>query len=327
MASKTKVLLFGAGAVGTIYVYLLQRAGCDVTAVCRSNYDAARANGFHIDSKKYGNGIHIQPRVVQTPQEAERDDFDYVIVSAKAFPGNEPSTASLLRPVVGKTTAIVLIQNGIGIEEEYRQMYPQNCILSCVVYLPTTQTSPGHVNMGDIEWLEIGTYPASSDKSERQQADVLKDLLIAGGGTAEVFDDIQPKRWSKLLVNAPWNPICALTRCRDVAFMASSPVAKQYVKDVMMEVVHVAQAVGYAEINEEMAEMQLGRATARIGTKGVEPSMMADALNGRRMEVEAIVGNVVRMGQEKGLAVPKLEGLYVLLKALDASMAAARGEP
>lgn len=116
MGTKPKFLLHGSGAIGTNYVYLLWKAGYDVSAICRSNYDAAKADGFLIDSDIWGKGIKFQPKVYRTPDEAataSSDGFDYVIVSTKALP--EAKTSEAIAPVVtkGKTT-IVLIQNGVG---------------------------------------------------------------------------------------------------------------------------------------------------------------------------------------------------------------------
>lgn len=320
-----KVLVHGSGAIGTIYIYLLLQAGCSVTAVCRSNYSAAKANGFTIDSDKYGQGIKIHPEVVRTPEEAaSQGPFDFIIVSTKVLPGQKPSTPDVIKPAVteGKT-AIVLIQNGIAIENEYAAAFPGSPLLSCVVYLPTTQVSPGHIHMGGIELLQIGTFPAAQELSSqaKQAAEQLQSTLASGGGNAEHHGDIQAQRWSKLLINASWNPICALSLSRDVAFLASSAMAEKLVTDVMDEVVAVAQAKGYSNVTSEMARGQLQRALERKGTKGIEPSMLVDVLNGRRMEVEVILGNPIKVAKEVGVDVPRMETLYALLKALDEAMA------
>jgi 2-dehydropantoate 2-reductase len=316
------VLVHGSGAIGAIYIYLLLQAGCTVTAVCRSNYTAVKTDGFTLDSDKYGQDINFRPNVVRSPEEAasQQGPFDFIVVSTKAFPG----TPEILKPAVtkGKTT-IVLIQNGIGIEGEYATAFPTNPVLSCVVYLPTTQTSPGHIHMGAIEQLQIGTFPASQDLSSPawRAAQHLQAFLTRGGGNAEVHEDIQAQRWRKLLVNASWNPICALTLSRDVAFLASGRTAEKLVTDVMDEVVAIAQAKGYVDVTSEIAREQLQRALERKGTKGIEPSMLVDVVNGRRMEVEAILGNPVSIAAELGVEVPRMETLYALLKGLDEAAA------
>jgi 2-dehydropantoate 2-reductase len=320
-----KVLVHGSGAIGSIYIYLFLQAGCSVTAVCRSNYDAAKINGFTIDSDKYGQGIKIHPNVVETPEEAvSQGPFDFIIVSTKVLPGQKPSTPDVIKPAVTESkTTIVLIQNGIGIEDEYATAFPSNPLLSCVVYLPTTQVSPGHIKMGGTEQLQIGTFPATQEPSSpaKLAAEQLQSTLASGGGNAELHADVQAQRWSKLLINASWNPICALSLSRDVAFLASGAMAEKLVTDVMDEVVAIAQAKGYDNVTAEMARGQLKRALERKGTKGIEPSMLVDVVNGRRMEVEVILGNPIKVAKEVGVDVPRMETLYALLKALDEAMA------
>ena len=91
----------------------------------------------------------------------------------------------------------------------------------------------------------------------------------------------------------------------------------------MLEVAAIAQACGYSDINASTAEHQLGRAKARA-LPGVEPSMLADAKVHARMEVDAIVGNAVRLAEEKGVETPLLRAVYALVKALDESFARER---
>jgi 2-dehydropantoate 2-reductase len=154
---------------------------------------------------------------------------------------------------VGPQTTIALLQNGIGIEDEYAAAFPNNPLPSGVVHLPVTQTAPGEIRMGEIrmgeiELLELGTYPANALEARNACAAEFAELITKGGGTCKMFDDIQPWRRSKLLVNASWNLICALAQTSDVQFMASSPGATNFVWEVMPEVVKIAQVPGYVEI-------------------------------------------------------------------------------
>lgn len=139
-----RVLVFGAGSLGIVYSWLLSRVipESNITAICRSNYDAASRNGFTLNSTVWGDSLSVRPRVVRSMSEAveqsESQIFDYVLVTTKALP-TTPSTAELIRPAItpGKTT-IVVIQNGIGVEEEYARLYADDDIpiLSVVAYLP-----------------------------------------------------------------------------------------------------------------------------------------------------------------------------------------------
>ena len=315
----TRVLLFGTGAVGAVYAYIFTRAGASVTAVCRSNYAAAKANGFSIRSSLFSN-VHCAPSVVRSVNDAQ-GPFDYIVLCSKAFPGSTPSIAEVIRPAVGPNTAIALLQNGIGIEEEYRNAFPENPILSCVVYCPATEVELGIIQHGEVELLEVGTYPRDAPEEHKKAAQGFVELLRKAEATAKLYDDVQTQRWSKLIVNASWNPICALSRSTDVNFMKTSESNVSWVRSVMLEIMSVAQAYGYNTINEELVDWQLSRAKARLGGKGIEPSMLTDVRRGRRIEAEAISGNTVRMAEAKGVQVPLLKSLYVLAKALDESIA------
>ena len=132
-----KALIFGAGGVDCIYGYTLDRGGVEVTAIRPTNYEAVEADGTSIRSKLWGN-VHYRPAVVRAVTEA-RGPFDFILVCSKAFPG----TSRMIEAVVSERTAIVLAHNGIGIEEEYAQLYPNNNVISGVVWLPTTQVEPG----------------------------------------------------------------------------------------------------------------------------------------------------------------------------------------
>ena len=93
----------------------------------------------------------------------------------------------------------------------------------------------------------------------------------------------------------------------------------------MCEIVRIAQAAGCPSVTEDLVETVISRSKGRA-LPGVEPSMAADALAGRAMEVDAIVGNALRIAEEEEVEVPLLRGLYALLKGLDESFRRERGE-
>lgn len=311
----TKALIFGAGGVGCVYGYILHKGGATVTVVCRTNYNSVKERpGILIRSKIFGE-CHYRPAATRTAAEAAQNGpFDYIIVASKAFPG----TAELIREAVTPgQTAIVLAQNGIGIEEDYAKLYPTNTIISGVVYLPVTQVEPGVVEMAPLERFEIGTYPASASVKAKKQTQQLSDLWKAGGATAPVFDDVQPVRWLKVAINASWNPICALTLCDDANYLRSSNTSEKMVRKIMGEVGRVATAAGYPNaISEDLIAKDLERPKSRLATGGKEPSMLTDVRAHRPIEVEAILGNTLRIAHKHDVqATSYLELLYTLAKA------------
>ncbi|KAH9213487.1 ketopantoate reductase PanE/ApbA-domain-containing protein [Leptodontidium sp. 2 PMI_412] len=315
-----RILLFGSGSIGTAYAFILCRAGAEVVCVCRSNYEAVKCNGFRIESTVFGNHT-FKPTVVRSVTEAvglKEEAFDYIVICTKSYPGENSTVASKISPAMSShATNIVLIQNGLGIENEFKTYFPSSPIISGVAYMPTTQVSPGFVVHTELERLHLGMFPASNSLTDKSLLEKFANLINKGGATAILHEDVQVQRWKKIIANGTWNPVCALSRCRDVEFLQSSAFASEFIKNAMSEVCMLAESLGYAdEINAESIEWQMSRTRARPWP-GVEPSMMADMRKGRGMEVEAVIGYMIKMAKENSIAVPRLETLYVLLAGLD----------
>ena len=288
-----------------------------MTVVCRTNYEAVKTSGITIRSAIFGHQQYSPTTVNAVSDAAQYGPFDFIIVASKAF----SETAQRIKAAVTEQTCIVLAQNGIGIEEDYVAAYPNNPLLSGVVWLPATQVSPGVVEMGPLETFEIGTYPADAGPAAKSRAQQFSDLYTNAGATCPVFDDVQTKRWPKLALNFAFNPVTALTRCDDGNFLRSSPIADDVIVDTMRQCGIVARAAGY-DVTEEYIQKVMGRHRDRMYSGGKQPSMLVDIENNRAIEVEAILGNTLRIAQRHNVAdqVPYIQLLYALAKGLNFSV-------
>ncbi|KAI8671840.1 2-dehydropantoate 2-reductase [Fusarium keratoplasticum] len=315
-----RILLLGVGSIGSVYALIFTRAGAEVVCVCRSNFEAAKTSGLRIESVIFGDQT-INPAVVSSVDEAvhlSEQPFDFVVICTKSFPGAQQQTVKSLAPALqDSTTAVVLFQNGIGVEIDYQKGYPANPIISGVVYMPTTRTSAVSVKHSEGERLYLGSFPSTASQDHVHS---LSSVLRAGGATVHLSEDVQGERWKKIVANGAWNPIGALSRCRDIQFLQAAPLASHVVLEIMREICTVAAACGYAQAaNEETIKFQMSRTHARQ-YPGVEPSMMSDMHGGLPMEVEAILGGILAFARERSVSVPRLETLYVLLAGLNDSL-------
>ena len=149
---------------GAVYAYILSKApNTRITVAARSNYQIAKEKGLDYQSEKYGNisgykfhnGMQRGPGT-QTPAEQflavsspndpslKNVDFKYIVCTHKAVHA-EPSFPEQLAPVVGKDTTIVLIQNGVGIEEAFQAKFPNNTVLSGVTWVNAAQPKTGTI--------------------------------------------------------------------------------------------------------------------------------------------------------------------------------------
>ena len=300
-----RILVVGTGAVGGFYGGKLAQAGARVATLCRSDYEAVKSEGIRVTST-YGNFHFIPEKVIRHLKEYGSPP-DYLLVGLKVLP--EINTAEVIKEAVGPDTAVILLQNGVEIEEPVARAFPNNQIISGLAFICVTRTDPGHIVHVDFGRLVIGLFPAG--KSEK--ADQLAGLFKDSGVPCTVSEDVVTDRWRKLVWNAPFNPISVLAGGADTKTMVENPESLELARQVMEEVCRIAEAVGHplpAGVVKENIE----------GTRRMSPyksSMLVDFEAGRPMEVEAILGNGIRAAKRHNLAVPYMESLYGLLKLVD----------
>lgn len=132
------VLVVGIGGIGSLYSLILRRGckdGLHLSFVARSNYSAIKQDGISIRSAKYGDHLLRPDMVYQSTKEAAQSGktYDYVFCTTKSLP-NSPAIA-LLKPVVSAETSIVMIQNGLHIEQPIHLAFPANTLISCASYM------------------------------------------------------------------------------------------------------------------------------------------------------------------------------------------------
>jgi 2-dehydropantoate 2-reductase len=295
-----KILIVGAGAIGGFYGSLLARAGQQVSMVVRSDYDVVNANGIHIESTLGNWNFKPQHAVKNAADYPERADF--VVLCTKVT--NEIDRVELIRAVVKPETVIVLIQNGIGIEKEIAQAFPDNILISGLAFICVTRIKPGYVQHTAYGRLVFGDYPQGvSDKTTAFAA-----MFDESGINAVTTDNVVTARWQKTVWNAPFNPISVLSSGLDTQTVLTTQ--EPYLRAIMSEVAEIAKAVGHP-LRDDIVDLNVD------STRTMPPyktSMLLDFEHGRTMETEAILGNAVREAELAGVATPYLSSLYALMK-------------
>ncbi|WVQ77424.1 hypothetical protein IAR50_007110 [Cryptococcus sp. DSM 104548] len=322
MSSKPNVLLFGLGGIGGIYASILQLSQrCNVHVVARSNYEKVKENGFKIVSPKFGNheGMKFAGVWKSTDEAAASGaEFSYILCANKALLDASPSLSDHLRPITTPSTSIVLLQNGVGAEAPLHKSFPDNTIISAVVWTGgKTLPDNSGVEQFNKEGLTIGVdYKEGGDKKEEDaKLETLVDWLRAGKGDCTVTEDIQSERWVKVIWNCCWNSLTAATLLKTGPFFASSDLALPLCYSIMHEVAAVAKAKGLTVPKGKVDE--LIKTCTDVPYPGLPSSMMADVKAGRASEVEVILGVPVREGIRLGVPVPTITTLYTLIKAVD----------
>jgi len=312
---KPRILVVGTGAIGGFYGGTLAQAGARVATLCRSDYETVKSSGIKVTSTL--GDFHFTPEKVIRDLNEYSPPPDYLLVALKVLP--EIDTAEIIKEVVGPETAIILLQNGVEIEEPLVKAFPNNEIISGLAFICVTRSDPGHIDHIDFGRLVIGHFPAGkSDKTDQ-----LANLFNDSGVPCTVSEDVVTDRWRKLVWNAPFNPISVLAGGADTKTMVENPESLELARQVMEEVCKVAEAVGHplpAGVVQENIE----------GTRRMSPyksSMLVDFEAGRPMEVEAILGKAIRVAKRHDVAVPHMESLYGLLKLVDKKIREQKTQP
>ena len=298
------ILVVGTGAVGSFYGGKLSVAGANVSALVRSDYEYLKENGIKIKSIN-GDFVFKPDEVVQKVDNYSKTP-DYIIVSTKVIPGI--NVEEIIRPKVGKNTAIVLIQNGIDIEEPVAKAFPENEIISYLAFIGVSKTGPGQINHQEYGRIVIGKYP----KGKSEKVEKLQEMFNASDVPCIIDENIVTARWKKLIWNAPFNPVSVIGGGVTTDVIINNSESLKLVKNIMNEVIDLANIYGH-NLPKNLVDENIA---LTVKMKPYKTSMLLDYENNRRLEVEAILGNAVRLARKKNFPVPNLEAIYALLLLL-----------
>jgi 2-dehydropantoate 2-reductase len=303
-----RIAIVGAGGVGAYLGVLLADRGDEVVLIDRGEHARIlAAEGVRIRSRARGE-LHARLPATDSPDAV--GPVDLVLYCVKTYDNGAAIPA--LRPLVGPTTSILTLQNGVGNVEQLAQAYGPRAVLGAALTGGGTSVAPGlveHVLPVEAETIDLGAVdPASADRAEAARA-----VLAPTGLTVSVVADIQRTLWTKVLAMASLASVGCLTRLGTADWRDQPGTRRLYA-----QLVHEAAAVGRAEglaVDDATVAWALSQPD-RLGPAH-RTSMAADLDRGMRLEVEAIQGEVVRRAARHGLAVPAFETAYAVLQALD----------
>ncbi|CZT23502.1 related to ketopantoate reductase [Ramularia collo-cygni] len=327
---KASVLLIGSGGVGTMAAYALETGGrAEVTAVCRSNYDAVKTAGFCIDSLDHGQGIkgfkptHILSHVPNVQQSGSQ--YDFLVVTTKNIPDVKPTVLDIIeKAVTPGVTAIVLLQNGLNIEKPIVERFPENVVLSGVSLIGATEFKLGSIRHDDRDRGKLGPFPGQQVDAQLAEArgKEFVEMYTACGKVDWAYDeDVNFTRWRKLVYNSTFNPVSAILGMDTARMRMSRSIIDDLVKPAMLEIVAIAKAAG-VDLQDSVVQEII---TVDPTDTAFMPSMGQDAAKGNFIESETIVGEPLREAERLGVPAPTLRTIYGFLRGIQLKAKESRG--
>jgi 2-dehydropantoate 2-reductase len=324
-----KIAVVGAGAIGAYWGAALHRGGADVHLIARGKHlQAMREQGVQVLSSRGDFTAH--PHVTDDPAQIGPVDYVFLGLKAHAYPGCGP----LVEPLLDPHTAVVAGQNGVpwwyfhklaGPYEGRRieavdpdgatsAVLPPERAIGCVVYPATVIAAPGVIR--HLEGTRFSIGEPSKEISERCK--VLSEAMIAGGLKCPVEADLRNDIWIKLMGNAAFNPISALTRATMVE-ICEHPGTRHLVAQLMEEILDIAARVGSTP--DISVEKRL-RGAGNVGRH--KTSMLQDLEAGKQLELDAIVSAVVEIADITGAEAPALRTIHAATDLLARTSSAPR---
>jgi 2-dehydropantoate 2-reductase len=310
--SAPRIGIIGTGAIGGFYGMLLARAGHDVHFLLRSEYAAVVERGLQLNSSVHG-ALQLMP--VQAYQNIEdMPQCDWLLVGAKTTANAE------LAPLITKAAApgakVVLLQNGLAVEDELRPLLSDDLhLLGGLCYICVHRSAPGvieHQTLGAIN-LAYHSGPLDDDEARLALVEEGASLLRSTGLDSAAMRDLAQTRWQKLVWNVPYNGLSVLLDA-DTRRLMDNADSRALIADMMNEVVRAAQALGYA-MPENYADKLLA-ATQRM--PDYLPSMYHDFAQGRPAELHAIYEAPLAAADSAGFDMSKVRALYQALRFIQA---------
>jgi 2-dehydropantoate 2-reductase len=292
-----KVAIVGAGALGCYYGAMLQRSGQDVHFLMRSDYQWVRQHGLQIRS--YLGDFQL-PQVQAHASSAEIGVSDLVIISLKTT--DNEALKNILPPLIGKSTLLLTLQNGLGNEEFLAENFGAEHVLGGVCFVCINRLGPGMIDHSSNGNIEIGDF-SGQHAAELQK---VHDMFVAAGIESAVSENLKATRWKKLVWNIPFNGLAVSEGGITVDRILQNPGLLQRLRALMREVLAAAGAEG-VEITQAYADWQVER-TYPMGA--YHPSTLLDFQAGKPLELEAIWGEPLRRAERLGISVPELDRLY-----------------
>ena len=290
----------GTGAIGGYYGSKLAKAGKDVHFLSHSDYQFVKERGMQVDS--CDGSFHLE-HVNVYQHTKDMPQCDVVIVGLKTI--NNCLLPELLPPLLHERTVVLLIQNGIGVEADVQQMFPNVALIAGLAFICSAKTEPGRINHQCYGSINLGNY---SCKDETLFDTILNDFTNAGVQAASV--PYEEARWKKAVWNMPFNGMTvALDTQTDL--LLKNPSTRQLIRDMMMEVVGAAQHLGVTGLDESFADKMIEMTDSMTP---YSPSMKLDYDFHRPMEIHYLYTRPIEIARAAGYRMPKLEMLEAELR-------------
>ncbi|MCF6752212.1 putative 2-dehydropantoate 2-reductase [Stutzerimonas degradans] len=308
--SRPRIAIIGTGAIGGYYGMQLALAGHDVHFLLRSEYEAVRERGLRVNSAVLGSQHLANVQAYRSADQLPACDWLFVATKSTATAALLPAIAQVAAP----GAKVVLLQNGLAVEDEIRPLLPAGVHLLgglCAIY--AHRSAPGVVEHQALGNINLGYHSGPAEGDEARQAVLAAGaaMLKAAGVGSVTMSSLEQARWIKLVWNVPFNGLSVLLNAGTAALLADTD-SRALIRSIMDEVVAAAAACGFT-LPSGLAD-KLIEGTTQL--PDYLPSMYHDHAHRRPLELTALYAAPLAAAEQAGCAMPRTQALYRALSFL-----------
>ena len=301
------ILIYGAGAVGLGLASCLLQAKQEVDITARLGTVAALKKDGLIRQGIFGE-VTVPPEkfgAYAALSGAPQRDYDLILVTVKSF-DTAAAAEDLSRWARAGRAPIVLAQNGWGNAQIFAEHFPKEQVFSARIITGFTRAEPNEVTVTvHADAMRLGGLFGQDE----QALEPLAGAISKGGFPCETAPDVEQYLWDKLLYNCMLNPLGAILRVPYGA-LGENDHTRAMMDDILKECFAVMTAAGHScHFKDAEAYQAAFYENMLPATAGHKSSMLQDITQGKRTEIDAITGAIVRLGREHGIAVPVNESV------------------
>jgi len=297
-----KILIVGAGGVGGYFGGKLAQAGLDVTFLVRGkNYEALKQNGLQVSSIK--GDFKVYPKVIDDVNNLNQSP-DLIILGVKSW--QVIDVAKQLKPIVGKNTMVLPLQNGADNVDKLLSVLAQENVLSGLCFIVSKVVSPGIISHFAYEPKIIF---GEKDNTKTKRVLAVKKMFDKAGFKNNISDDIQLDIWRKFLFITTYSGMGALTR-QPIGALIKIPFINQKMKDTAYEIMQIA-----IHKNISLSKADIDKTMHILENMDYETtaSMQRDMMEGKPSELENFNGYIVKEGLQLKIKTPVNNFIYYTL--------------
>ncbi|WP_457642630.1 ketopantoate reductase family protein [Persephonella sp.] len=303
------IAVVGLGALGIAFATFLKKAGHRVYGIIKPEHESRFINRVVYVLGIWGKHRAQLDDITPIPEKIS-DSIDLVILTVKSY--DTENALNSIKPLVSQDTLILIAQNGYGNYEKAVEIYGKNRVLLGRVIFGSKLTDKNSVeitvNADDVRIGDpSGTIPENTVKH-------IVETINSAGIPASFAPDVYQILWDKILYNCALNPLGALLEC-SYGELAENPHTKHLMDSIIFEIFETTK-LNNIKLNWNSPQEYLNHFYTNLipPTRKHYPSMYYDLKSGKKTEIDALNGAVVKLAEKAGTAVPVNKTITSLIK-------------